>query len=231
MRINDLFAAAGVLAAVSCSTRIQETTVPEPQVMTLTAIQEGGSETRTVLSEDLVHVLWTPGDAINLFYQDKSARFESINQYENTDVAQFKGELLINVVTGGNEESGLESSYFYGLYPYSDEARFYEEKGYIETTLPYEQVAAENSFADDLFITMGRSTSWNMPFYNVCSGMRFTVDQEGIKAVTLRSNDETPLAGRFIAGRFVLLHRLALLLRKSRFEAGGRQTRFHRRAG
>ena len=199
-----MFAAAGLLAVVSCTTKMPEMAAPEmkplTETITITAIQEGDSPTRTILDEDLIHVLWTPQDAINLFYQDKSARFESVNLYENTDVAQFTGELLINVVTGGNEDSELEASYFYGLYPYAEDALFYEDKGYIETTLPNEQVAAVNSFADDLFITMGRSTSWSMPFYNVCSGMRFTVDQEGVRTVTLRSNDGSPLAGRFLAG-------------------------------
>lgn len=198
-----LIAAAGLLAVVSCNTQMPEMAAPEmkpvTETITITAIQEGDSPTRTILDEDLIHVLWTPQDAINLFYQDKSARFESINQYENTDIAQFTGDLLVNVVTGGNEESDLETSYFFGLYPYAEDATFYEEKGYIETSLPAEQVAAKNSFADDLFITMGRSTSWSMPFYNVCSGMRFTVDQEGVSAVTLRSNDGYPLAGRFLA--------------------------------
>ena len=194
---------AGLLAA-ACSTQMLDEAAPVPAPMpasvTFKALQEGGSATRTILDEDLVHVLWTPQDAINLFYQDQSARFESINLDDNTDVAQFTGQLQIDVVTGGNEGSDLEPSYFYGLYPYAEDALFDAEKGYIETTLPYKQEAANNSFADDLFITMGRSTSWSMPFYNVCSGMRFTVDQEGVSTVTLRSNDGSPLAGRFLAG-------------------------------
>lgn len=196
-----LSAALAVLA--SCSLEKQEMNPavvgPEKESITIIASQEGNSQTRTVLDEDLIHVLWTPEDQINLFYQDQSACFTSINTVENTAVAQFKGQMSVDVVTAGNEEGEMETSYFWGLYPYSEDARYNVDSGTIETFLPWEQTAEKNSFADDLFITIGRSTSWSMPFYNVCSGLRFTVDQEGITSIILRSNGGEPLAGRFVA--------------------------------
>lgn len=199
------FVFAAVLAAfMSCSVEKQdipaEGVVPENDFITITATQEGGSQTRTVLDEDLIHVLWTPGDQINLFYQDQSACFVSTNDFENTAIAKFQGHMSIDVVTGGNEGGDLASSYFWGLYPYSDDAGFDAYRGTIETSLPSKQTAAQNSFADDLFITIGRSTSWSMPFYNVCSGIRFTVDQEGVTSIILHSNGGEPLAGRFRVG-------------------------------
>ena len=196
-----LSAALAVLA--SCSLEKQkmnpDVVVPENDSITIIASQEGNPQTRTVLDEDLIHVLWTPEDRINLFYQDQSACFTSINTEENTAVAQFKGQMTVDVVTAGNEEGEMETSYFWGLYPYSEEARYNMDNSTIETYLPWEQTAEKNSFADDLFITIGRSTSWSMPFYNVCSGLRFTVDQEGITSVILKSNGGEPLAGRFVA--------------------------------
>lgn len=199
------FVFAAVLAAfVSCSVEKQdipaEGVVPDNNFITITATQEGGPQTRTVLDEDLIHVLWTPGDQINLFYQDQNARFVSTNDYENTAIAKFQGHMSIDVVTGGNEGEDMPSSYFWGLYPYSEDASFDEYSGTIETSLPSEQIAANNTFASNLFITIGRSTSWSMPFYNVCSGIRFTVDQEGVMSVILRSNGGKPLAGRFRVG-------------------------------
>lgn len=200
-KIIVLSAALAVLA--SCSLEKQEMkpdgVVLENDGITIIASQEGNPQTRTVLDEDLIHVLWTPEDRINLFYQDQSACFTSINSEENTAVAQFKGQMTVDVVTAGNEEGEMETSYFWGLYPYSEEARYNMDNSTIETYLPWEQTAEKNSFADDLFITIGRSTSWSMPFYNVCSGLRFTVDQEGITSVILKSNGGEPLAGRFVA--------------------------------
>lgn len=200
-KIIVLSAALAVLA--SCSLEKQEMkpdgVVLENDGITIIASQEGNPQTRTVLDEDLIHVLWTPEDRINLFYQDQSACFTSINSEENTAVAQFKGQMTVDVVTAGNEEGEMETSYFWGLYPYSEEARYNMDNSTIETYLPWEQTAEKNSFADDLFITIGRSTSWSMPFYNVCSGLRFTVDQEGITSIILRSNGGEPLAGRFVA--------------------------------
>ena len=196
--------AAALLALAACSVDKQdfmpEVTLPESELITITATQNDGPQTRTILDKDLIHVLWMPYDEINLFYQEQNACFTSINTYEPTAIAQFQGQMTIDVVTGGNEGGDMETSYFWGLYPYSKDARYDMGSGTIETYLPEVQTAAPNSFADDLFITIGRSTSWNMPFYNVCSGLRFTVDQEGITSVVLRSNGDEPLAGRFRVG-------------------------------
>lgn len=194
---------ATLTAFASCSVDKPETSAervdPKSELITITATQEGGPQTRTVLDEDLTHVLWTPGDQINLFFEEQNTRFVSTNSYDNTAVTTFQGQMTINVVTGGNEGSEMES-YFWGLYPYSEDARYNRDDGTIETFLPWKQTAEKNSFAEDLFITIGRSTSWSMPFYNVCSGLRFTVDQEGINEVILRSNGGEPLAGRFSVG-------------------------------
>lgn len=194
---------ATLAAFASCSVDKPETSaerfVPGKKLITITATQEGGPQTRNVLDEDLIHVLWTPGDQINLFFEDQNACFISTNSSENTAITTFQGEMNIDVATGGKEGDDMES-YFWGLYPYSKDARYNKDDGTIETFLPWEQTAEKKSFADDLFITIGRSTSWSMPFYNVCSGLRFTVDQEGINEVILRSNGGEPLAGRFCVG-------------------------------
>lgn len=202
MKKTLLITLSALMLLSSCTIKLEtESSVPRPESrqITITASQEGGTETRTVLDEDLIHVLWTPEDKINLFYQDQSACFE-YRDYEITPIARFSGSLSIDVVTGGDEQSELEQSYFWGLYPYDENARYYADFGYVETSLPDVQMASKNTFSEDLFITLGRSSSWNMPFYNVCSGLRFTVDQEGITSVILRSNSDQPLAGRFYAG-------------------------------
>jgi len=204
MRRKLILLTTALAAVFACNTEqydiLHNGTPAEESLVVITASQENGPDTRTVLDEDLIHVLWTPEDRINVFYQDKSACFTSVNTEGNVPVAQFKGQMSIDVITGGGEGSSLDSVYFWGLYPYSEEAAFNLDKDYIKTYLPKRQVAEKNSFADDLFISIGRSTSWNMPFYNVCSGLRFTVDQTGIKGVTLRSNGGEPLAGTFQVG-------------------------------
>ncbi len=194
---------ATLIAFASCSVEkpeiSEERVNPKRKLITITATQERGPQTRTVMDEDLIHVLWTPRDQINLFYEDQNAHFISTNLSENTAITTFQGQMTVDVVTGGNEDNEMES-FFWGLYPYSEDARYDKDDGTIETFLPWNQTAEKNSFADDLFITIGRSTSWSMPFYNVCSGLRFTVDQEGINEVILRSNRGEPLAGRFCVG-------------------------------
>ena len=58
------------------------------------------------------------------------------------------------------------------------------------------QTAAAGTFADDLVISIARSQSYGLAFYNVCSGVRFKLSTEGVKSVTIKGNDGEVLAGR-----------------------------------
>ena len=62
-------------------------------------------------------------------------------------------------------------------------------------TLPDEQEAVANTFADDLFISIGRSTTTSMTFNHVTAGIKFTVTESDIKSVTLVGSDNEPIAG------------------------------------
>ena len=178
-----LGAALCLLAA--CSDK-EETHPTSGQEIILTAKTEVGDVTRTILDEDYTTVLWTPNESISVFRSGKMAVFTSTNT-EKTSSAQFKGTL---------PESG--SDVLYGLYPYSADASISGEV--ISTNLPAEQVAVAGSFADNLFISVARTETYEMSFSNVCSGLRFALDRNDIQRVTLLANGGEPLAGKFSVG-------------------------------
>ena len=146
------------------------------EFVTITATLE--NPTKTVLDSDMETVLWKPAETIKVFSDGESAVFTSTNKV-NTATADFNGNITI-----GKD--------IFGVYP-STGATF--SNGHINTTLPGAQIAQENSFSDKLLITAGHSTDLNLKFYNVCSGLRFTLEQKGIRTVTIKSLDNTPLAG------------------------------------
>lgn len=146
------------------------------------AEQQG--ETRTTLADDGATVLWTPGDAINIFFGNQSEKFVSTLTEGTSETTSFKGELY-----------QTDGTTYYGLYPYQETASI--KDGVITMSLPSNQEGVEGTFAEDLFISVGRSSSTEMPFYNVCSGIRFSVDRDDISSLTFRAN-----AGELLAGSF-----------------------------
>lgn len=119
--------------------------------MVFTALQEGDdASTRTTLDDDGTHVLWIPGDRINIFHEGSEPAVFECTDKENVSIATFEGKITTNVITGGNEGSDLNTQYYWGLYPYDVDATYAD--GVITTSLPAEQEAVAGSFDDNLFI-------------------------------------------------------------------------------
>lgn len=181
--------------AVSCTARLEKVTDCEPgfsgKELTLTATAEG-QDTKTTLSSGGASVLWTPGDAISLFYGSGTrggSQFTS-TATEPSAVTNFTG--TISVITGGAEIS-QEDTYFWGLYPYSPTASC--DGSTVTMTLSAEQVAMPGTFAPGASPSIGRSRGLSMGFYNIGGGVKFSVTHEGVRKATLRNNDGTPIAG------------------------------------
>lgn len=154
----------------------------------LKATTERGYETRTVLDDDFSSLIWRPNECISVFHGGEMSKFTSDNTREAA---------MVNFIGILPSPSDLGSP-IYGLYPYYAEA--FIDSDVITTYLSDVQEGTDNSFSDDLFISVGRTESDKICFYNVCSGLRFMLDRSDIRAVTFLSNGGEPLAGRFSVG-------------------------------
>ena len=155
--------------------------LPEQSAETKTAIDEFGNEKVTYT--------WLSGDAISVFFGDSEGSIFV------TDVtaskAKFKG--TIGAVMGGGDDLTDETS-LWGVYPYDRNTTC--DGSSVTLTLPYEQGAASDTFADDLFPSIARSTNFTMAFYPVCGSIRFKVSNPDIVKVTLSGNNNEDLAGK-----------------------------------
>lgn len=165
--------------------RNEESTLPfNPDDVTFNATNADMAETKTVLQADGT-IQWLPKDEINVFYsQGGSARFISDNTEKAAQVA-FKGAL--------KDFTYKDGASFWAVYPYRESHTFSGEA--LTVSLPANQVAVAGSFADDLFVSIARTTNFNLQFYNVCGGIEFSVTEPGVKTVTFRGNGDEPLAG------------------------------------
>ena len=182
------------LFIVGCTVENPENDLSQSQEqITISAYRADSPETKTQRDESDGSVLWTPGDAISLFYgsgTNGGSRFVSTGT-EVSRVTNFTG--TIGVITGGANVS-VEDTYFWGLYPY--DATAVCDGSSIVTTLPSQQEAVPSTFATNLFPSIGRAQGLSMGFYNICGGVRFTVTKEGLKSVTLRAIGGEPLTGK-----------------------------------
>ena len=183
-----LYFGLAVLLSLSACTRKEEMDTPDPN-MTLIARTESSAETKTVVSDE-THVYWEWGDEIAVFSgTQKGCFYTSIS--EPSDTAPFYGYL-----DDGSTGAGMD---LWALYPYSWAASFENES--ITTVLPARQVAREGSFGKGMNLAVAHSaTGSTLQFYNVGGGVRFSVQEDGIREVVFQGLDGEWLSGKIRIG-------------------------------
>lgn len=182
-----LYFGLAALLCLSACTRNEEMDTPDPN-MTLIARTEGPAETKTVVSGE-THVYWEQGDEIAVFSGAQKGCFYT-RLSEPSDTAPFYGYL-----DDGSTGAGMD---LWALYPYSWEASFENES--ITTVLPSRQVAREGSFGKGMNLSVAHSATGTLQFYNVGGGVRFSVQEDGIREVVLQGLDGEWLSGKIRIG-------------------------------
>lgn len=187
-------AVSAAIAFSSCENLNDEYISVSDEIVINASVAEQSVETRSaidVFGSEKVTYTWLAGDAISVFFGDSEGSIFV------TDVtaskAQFKG--TIGAVMGGGDDLTDETS-LWGVYPYDRNTTC--DGSSVTLTLPYEQVAAPDTFADDLFPSIARSTNFTMAFYPVCGSIRFKVSNPDIVKVALSGNNNEDLAGKAI---------------------------------
>ena len=160
--------------------------------VTITAMRESFNPNTKTIRESDGSVEWCPKDEISVFYGDGTnggSKFTSQNT-EQVAIAEFKGRLE-GISAGG--ENFTQGKYLYGVYPYSINTEF--NNGTVTMNLPSYQTATEGTFSNGLFPTIARAQSFNLAFYNICGGIKFTVSRKDITSVTIKGNNGERLGG------------------------------------
>ena len=189
MKTHYIALAVAALAIAACAETVEQ---PEPEGIQITihAYQEGAVDTKTTVQDGGTQVYWEPNDEIKVFFKGNGSRFISQNT-EFAAVADFTGSLTIAV---GANEGASSSNLTWGLYPYRADAT--SDGSSVTTTLPASQTGRAGSFAKNTHICLAASGGYDLAFYNVTGGIRFSLTQEGIKSVTFQGNNGENLAGK-----------------------------------
>ena len=186
MKNRFIYGFAAFLSLMAC-TQMPEKDVPDAN-MTLIARTESAAASRTVVVDE-THVYWEPWDEITVFSGTKKGYFYT-QISEPTDTAPFMG-----FFEDGTDEAGMD---IWALYPHSWDASF--EDGSITTVLPAWQEAREGNFGRGMNLSIAHSTTGTLQFYNVGGGVRFSVQEEGIREVVFQGLDGEILAGKVRLG-------------------------------
>ena len=176
-------------AAVSCQEREPWSGVQEEAVMTFYA--QGEPSTKTVLHDHGggYDVLWTPSESINVFCDRGGGKFVSSNQDTTGGTVTFVGTLK-NVDNRGQHP-------YWAVSPYSEDYAF--DGSSIETGLPPRQQAVEGGVREEYMLSMARSETPHLYFYNLYGFVSIGVYEDGIDKILFRGNNQEPLAGKIRA--------------------------------
>lgn len=193
--MKRLYIVAAILsvALVSCTQEDEVNSVSGEKEIIITAYRENTvKETRTIQDSN-GSIFWSLNEDISVFYHSGSnggSKFTSTNSSIAKQV-DFIG--TITAITGVVEGDAVR--YFYGIYPHNLENAVNAD-GSIVTVIPDVQIGKANTFADNHFVSIGKSRGLEMGFNNLCGGFWFTLNREGVTKVTLRGNSEEILAGK-----------------------------------
>lgn len=188
MKKLSLFAAVLAIAA-SCSVKeieVETATVPAPSMYGYTEDDQTTKTGITVDSEGIGTIWWKPGDNINVFFGTTSVRYFSTNQEEATTVV-FDTNMMI-----GSTESA--SDVRWGLYPYNAAATC--DGSSVTTTIPAAQECVPETFGNNLFPMVARTTTNELHFKNVCGGIKFSLSRDDIQRITFKGNNNEDIVGQ-----------------------------------
>ena len=165
----------------------------EPDGSVLRASFAGGRATKTdfgrfTTSESYAEIYWSENDSINVFYPvqiyAESCKYVTS---QSGPVADFVNQSQV----------APSGSSFLGLYPYTRSASADISRSTIQTILPSSQLAYPGKFDPTALLAVASSTSADeMAFYNVCSGLCFTLKDGGkYSRIDFRGGSNEDVAG------------------------------------
>lgn len=169
---------------VSCST--DNTTTDNSGLQTIYANFSDNKSKTSLQDEGFGSLIWNAGDAISVF--------ESSSQTGGTKFITKEGGITAEFVKADDIDSGTSNGEYVGLYPYSSESEY--KDGKIKAEIPASQTTTKGNYDPNALLAVGKSTTAQMGFYNVCGGIRFTLSNSNIDKVVFRGNNNEILAGK-----------------------------------
>ena len=144
--------------------------------------------TTSTQESNRIAILWSINDSIKVFNSEnkEGCVFKSLNIIPSNN-AEFEGNIDLSYLSPDNP--------LVAIYPSSTSASY--DGTCLTTYLASEQVAIADGFEDHLLPSLAISTNSDLSFYQIATGICFTVATEGVKSVIFHGNKGEAVAGSF----------------------------------
>lgn len=177
MKKSILYLSLAVLA-VSCAKEINPGT-PEQNLAPM-QFDISVEATKTSLASDGKSVNWIEGDKVAIFDGGTGAK-----------------EFTVQSSGAASSLSGSadpEASDYYAVYPYAG-AEMAENM--FSSSIPSQQIVTAGSMADDCAVLIAKAEDDKLYFKNVTTLVKFSLDVENVRSLTLIGNNNEKIAGTF----------------------------------
>lgn len=188
-----------VLASfISCESRNAVPELPERQEAShlLYVSYGGGRDTKTMFGDftssgSFAEIYWSPEDSIKVF----SATGQGQQDYKYITAEGGKTAVFSRVIQ--EQQSAIPiSSGSLGLYPYHQDATANLASSIIEASIPSVQRAYADTFDPSALLSAGVATAEDkMVFYNICSGICFTLQSSDYSRIVFKGANSESIAG------------------------------------
>jgi len=187
-----------LIFAFSCDADIQIYPQDPVKGVVLRATYVGNQSTKTELDNlttyhTAAEIRWSSGDSLSLFYNQAEPAGVANDRYVTNQLPESSANFYPDPAKVPEGEPYL------GLYPYNEEASAVVEGSSpsIQTVLPASQKAISNNFDPKAMLAVGYSnTLASMSFYNVCSGLCFTLSSDSSDSSELTKYSRIEFKGR-----------------------------------
>ena len=189
MKKTIFYLALAAVVAVSC-VKEQNPGVEAPE-KTLVPMEflACAEKTKTALADDGMSVEWIEGDQV--------AIFDGSNKNGDADEGQrFKAQSSgAAVLLAGDADPAAQE--YYAIYPYSSGHSL--NNGVFTTQIKAQQTVQAGSMAENCAVVVGKAVagSTKLEFKNVCALVKFPLEVEEVKSLTLIGNNNEVIAGQF----------------------------------
>lgn len=189
MKKTIFYLALAAVAAVSCVKEQNPGAQAPEKTLAPMEFLACAEMTKTALADDGMSVEWIEGDQV--------AIFDGSNMNGDADEGQrFKAQSSGAAVLLAGEADPVAQEY-YAIYPYSSGHSL--NNGVFTTQIKAQQTVQAGSMAQNCAVVVGKAVagSTKMEFKNVCSLVKFSLEKEGVKSLTLIGNNNEVIAGQF----------------------------------
>lgn len=163
----------------------EEPTGTERESSTTFRVSWSDTKTKTILDDHTP--MWTPEDSIIIFDGENNIFRNSLSAPSAT--AEFKGTL-----------AGKGRQHYLAVCPYDPDITFYMlGKTIYGLEIPSEQKATQGTYDPNAMVSMAYADDKNLSFKNLCTLVKFAIEEDGVESVTLKSHDGVSLSGDFFA--------------------------------